>query len=139
MNSPPLTLVHSDFNLDNMMFGDPDQMPFALIDWQFLHIGRGVWDIGLFLCQNLTSEIRRSVEHELLEEYVRVLHSHRIDYSLDDVLTDYRYSILGRYGALIPTIAAMPFTPEQIQMHIDVLLPRCISAIEDNDAESVLD
>jgi hypothetical protein len=32
----------------------------------------------------------------------------------------------------------MPFTQEQIQMHIDVLLPRCIAAILDHQAGELL-
>ena len=39
--------------------------------------------------------------------------------------------------SLITTIEAMPFSPEQIQMHIDMLLPRCISAIEHNLADNL--
>ena len=41
-------------------------------------------------------------------------------------------SLLRRFGSLISTIAAMPFTREQIEMHVDVLLPRCCAALLDH-------
>ena len=55
LNSRPRTLVHGDYHLDNLMFGEEvDQI--AIVDWQFLSKGRGIWDVGLFLCQSLRSD-----------------------------------------------------------------------------------
>lgn len=51
---------------------------------------------------------------------------------------DYRLALLDRFGSLISTIAAMPFTREQIQMHIDIFLPRNSAAILDNKAGELL-
>ena len=60
-------------------------------------------------------------------------------YSIDQCLHDYKLCLLHRFGSLISTIAAMPFTPEQIQMHIDIFLPRNVAALLDHDAASLLD
>ena len=138
-NGHPRSLVHSDYNLDNMLFGDADSgIPFAVVDWQFVRRGHPIFDVGLFLCQNLEQDLRRKIEHDLLSIYVDTLGEHGVSYPVSELETDYCYCILQRYGALISTIAAMPFTPEQIQMHIDVLLPRCLSALDDNNAERVI-
>ena len=59
-------------------------------------------------------------------------------YSFEDAMHDYKLSLLHRLGALISTISVMPFTEEQIKMHVDVLLPRAVSAILDHDAGSAL-
>lgn len=137
LSSRPRTLVHSDYHLDNLMFGeDVDQM--AIVDWQFLSKGRGIWDVGFFLCQSLRSDDRRAAEDELLRLYVESLAAQGVSYALEICAEDYRYCLLRRFGALISSIAAMPFTPKQIQMHIDVLLPRCVSALLDQDAASLL-
>jgi aminoglycoside/choline kinase family phosphotransferase len=134
----PRTLIHSDYQLENLLFG-ADATSFFVVDWQFVKHGRGIWDVAYFLSENLLPADRRAVEMDLLRGYVRVLSDHGVStYSFEDAMHDYKLSLLHRLGALISTIAAMPFTEEQIKMHVDVLLPRTISAILDHDAGSVL-
>ena len=138
--TPPRTLTHSDFSLSNMLFASPEGgRPFTVIDWQALGRRRGTWDIGRFLGQ-FEPDFRADIEMDLLERYVQTLVDNGVrDYGIDQCLDDYRLCLLHRYGSLISTIAAMPFTPEQIQMHIDIVLPRNVAAIVDNDAVSALD
>jgi aminoglycoside/choline kinase family phosphotransferase len=138
--SPPQTLIHSDYQLDNLIFGtSKGDIPFAVVDWQFVRRGRGIWDVAYFLSQNLEPDDRRTVETDLLRAYHQILLDNDIQgYTFAQCLHDYRLSLLHRLGALISTIAAMPFTQEQIQMHIDVLLPRCIAAILDHQAGELL-
>jgi aminoglycoside/choline kinase family phosphotransferase len=134
----PRTLIHSDYQLENLLFG-ADPTSFFVVDWQFVKRGRGIWDVAYFLSENLVPADRRAIEMDLLRGYVRILSDHGVStYSFEDAMHDYRLSLLHRLGALISTIAAMPFTEEQIKFHVDVLLPRTISAILDHDAGSVL-
>ena len=134
----PRTLIHSDYQLENLLFG-VEATSFFVVDWQFAKRGRGIWDVAYFLSENLSPADRREVEMDLLRGYVRVLSDRGVStYSLEDAMRDYKLSLLHRLGALISTIAAMPFTEEQIKMHVDVLLPRTVSAILDHDAGSVL-
>jgi len=134
----PRTLIHSDYQLENLLFG-ADASAFFVVDWQFVKRGRGIWDVAYFLSQNLVPADRRAIEMDLLHDYVRILRDHGVTiYSFEDAWHDYKLSLLHRLGALISTIAAMPFTEEQIKMHVDVLLPRAISAILDHDAGSAL-
>lgn len=139
-STPPRTLTHADFTLDNMVFASPEGgQPFAVIDWQAVSRRRGTWDIGIFLGQ-LEPELRAGIEMDLLERYVQILANSGVrDYSLEQCLYDYKLCLLHRFGSLISTIAAMPFTPEQIQIHIDILLPRYTAALLDHDAASLLD
>jgi hypothetical protein len=114
-----------------MLFG-ADGGAFYVVDWQFVKRGRGIWDVAYFLSQNLVPNDRRAIEMDLLRDYVRILIDRGVTtYSFEDAWHDYKLSLLHRLGALISTIAAMPFTEEQIKMHVDVLLPRAISAILD--------
>ena len=110
-----------------------------LLDWQMLRRGRAVRDVAYFLSENLLPTERRAIEGELLTDYHRLLVEGGVSgYTLDDCLRDYRLALLQRFRALVSTIAVMPFTPAERQMHVDVLLPRNIAAILDNDAGALL-
>lgn len=142
----PRTLIHRDFQLDNLFFSTPSQamtfaaIPFAIVDWQFLSRGLGVWDIAYFLSENLLPADRRRVEMELLTAYHQRLLGQGIhDYSFDQCLLDYRLALLQRHTALVSTIAAMPFSDEQRRLHIDILLPRNIAALVDHNAFALLE
>jgi len=136
----PETLIHADYHLGNMMFGTAGEEAFFVVDWQLVKRGRGIWDVAYFLSQNSVPEDRQAIEMNLLHDYLRILNEYGVrNYSFDDAMNDYRISLLHRFGNLISTIAAMPFTEEQIMMHVDVLLPRTISALLDHDCRSLLD
>lgn len=49
--SPPATLVHNDFKLDNLMFrpGSADEIA-AVLDWEMATVGDPLADLGLTLC-----------------------------------------------------------------------------------------
>lgn len=136
----PKTLLHGDYHLENMMFGATGERASFVVDWGLVISGRGTWDVAYFLSQNLVPEDRQAIEMNLLHDYLRILDDYGVrNYSFHDAIYDYRISLLHRFGNLITTIAAMPFTEEQITMHIDVLLPRIISALLDHDCRSLLD
>ncbi len=146
-SSSPRTLIHRDYQLDNLFFAPSldtpataeQGAPFAVIDWQFLSRGRGVWDVAYFLSENLLPAARRAIEMELLASYHQTLVDHGIhDYSFAQCLYDYRLSLLQRHTALVSTIAAMPFSQQQRHLHINILLPRNIAAILDHHAHELL-
>lgn len=139
-NAPPRTLLHGDFHLGNLVFASAaGGVPFAVLDWQMVRRGRAAQDVAYFLSENLLPAVRRKIERGLLADYHRWLVEGGVSgYTFDDCLRDYRLSLLQRFRALVSTIAVMPFTAAERQMHVDVLLPRNISAILDNDAAAVL-
>jgi hypothetical protein len=134
------TLIHRDYQLDNLIFGTPEGgSPFAVVDWQFLSRGRGVWDVAYFLSESLQIADRRAWERGIWEEYYQILLDHNIrHYSLEQCRRDYRIALLQRFTALVSTIAAMPFSEEQRHIHLDILLPRNIAAILDHNAGELL-
>ena len=104
-----------------------------------MRCGRGVQDAAYFLSENLQIEDRRSVEIGLLRDYHRILTDNSVrGYSFEQCLHDYKLSLLQRFHALVSTIAVMPFSNDAIQMHVDVLLPRNIAAILDQNAGDLL-
>jgi hypothetical protein len=136
----PRTLIHGDYQPENMMFGATEDKKFCVVDWQFVKRGRGIWDVACFLSQSLTQEDEKATEMSILHDYLKILGDYGVrDYSFDDAMYDYRLCLLHRFGNLVTTIAAMPFTEEQIGTHIDVLLPRIISALSDHDCRLLLD
>jgi hypothetical protein len=136
----PQTLVHGDYQLENMMFGTAGEENFFVVDWQLVKRGCGIFDVAYFLSQSLTQEDRKAIEMNILHDYLRILDDYGVrDYSFDDALYDYRLSLIHRFGNLITTVTTMPFTEEQIMMHVDVLLPRIIPALLDHDCHLLLD
>ncbi len=67
---PPLGLVHGDYRLDNLLFGDgeaPRQL--VVVDWQTVGWGPAMSDIAYFLGGALSVEDRREHEQRLVREY----------------------------------------------------------------------
>ena len=76
---PPLGLVHGDYRLDNMLFGEQNApRAFAVVDWQTVGWGQVMTDASYFLGGSLTLEDRRAHELQLLHEYHDALQEHGV-------------------------------------------------------------
>ena len=74
LGTSPRTLLHGDYQLDNLFFGTPEGgLPFAVVDWQRMWRGRGVGDVAYFLGGNLHPQDRRAIEMDLLRDYHQIL------------------------------------------------------------------
>jgi aminoglycoside/choline kinase family phosphotransferase len=96
LSEPPVTIVHGDFRLDNLYFGDaPAADPLVVADWQLSCRGRGAFDVTYLLCQSMTVEDRRQNEVEILRCWHQTLvDSGVVGYSFDDAVDDYTRSAL---------------------------------------------
>jgi Phosphotransferase enzyme family len=66
----PWTVVHTDYRLDNLLFGTAEGgPPIAVVDWQTVGLGPGVSDVAYFLGAGLALGERRAHERELLREW----------------------------------------------------------------------
>ena len=66
---PPLTVIHHDFQADNLLFGRAsDSVPLVVIDWQML-TGRGPVDVAYLLSGSMHPEDRRRHELDLVTRY----------------------------------------------------------------------
>jgi hypothetical protein len=63
---PPLGLVHGDYRLDNLLFGNGDC---KVVDWQTMSWGPAVLDLSYFIGGCLSVEDRRAHEDELVRLY----------------------------------------------------------------------
>lgn len=87
----PLTLLHGDYRLENMLFGRGAGVPpLTVVDWQTPNIGAGPSDAAYFLGGGLDVDLRRGHERELLEVYRGGLASRGVDIGADDCWDSYR-------------------------------------------------
>jgi thiamine kinase-like enzyme len=104
---PPLGLVHGDFRLDNLLFGEQGSpKPLTVVDWQTVGWGGAVADAAYFLGGSLTAADRRTHEEELFREYHEALHRHGVDgLALEESWEQYRRHTFG--GVLMAILAPM--------------------------------
>ena len=103
---PALTPVHSDYRLDNTLFGtDEGGRPLTVVDWQTVQLGLGPSDVAYFLGSAFEPEVRRSCERDLVARYHRAL----VDgygvagYSLDECWADY---VRSSYSSMLMAVFA---------------------------------
>ncbi len=94
----PVTVVHADFRLDNMMFDvNAGAAPMATLDWQTVTAGAGLTDVAYFLAAGIASTERRLHEVDLVRFYHGELLRRGVrDYGWEQCWHDYRrYTIHG--------------------------------------------
>ncbi len=96
MDSAPVTLVHGDYRMENLLYGcKPGHDPVAIIDWQGPLIARGMNDVALFLAQSTKTEVRREHERALLQRYLDGLAAGGVKgLSFDALWESYRHAVL---------------------------------------------
>ncbi len=131
--------VHGDYRLDNLLFATPaGGAPVATVDWQTLSIAQPGRDVGYFLGNSLTSELRRQHERELVRAYYDALLERGVDdYDFETCFDDYR---LGQFqGPLVTVLGAMAVI--QTERGDDMFMAMCsrsCQAIRDLDATNLL-
>ena len=96
----PVTLVHSDFRLDNLFFDDAAQN-IVLCDWQTLLSGPVGIDLAYFLSASLVQDSPEDID-ELLVFYHGALQAEGIDITLDKLRWQYEASMLFMLMRVIP-------------------------------------
>jgi Phosphotransferase enzyme family len=131
MANRPTTLAHTDFRLDNFFFDRPGA-PVTVIDWQLSVRSLGAFDIGYFIVQSLTAEMRREHGETLLRRWHQGLVDLGVtDYSWDDAQADFHDSVMLQMS--IPVIAAANLDPanERGKQLLDCLGHRSCQALAD--------
>ena len=92
---PPVSLVHGDFRLDNMLFDiKGGAEPLAILDWQTVTIGHPMTDIGYFLGCGIGHELRTKHEDQLLDLYCSEMTGKGVPLSRSDIQQAYRKGAL---------------------------------------------
>ena len=127
----PTTLTHTDFRLDNFFFGRPNA-PVTVIDWQLSVRSVGAMDVGYFIVQSLTTEMRREHGEGLLRRWHEGLVDRGVSgYSWDDAQADFHDSVMLQMS--IPVISAANLDPanERGKQLLDCLGQRSCQALAD--------
>jgi aminoglycoside/choline kinase family phosphotransferase len=134
------TLIHGDFRLDNLLFGDgPDQHSVALVDWQGLIISKGVHDLAYLLTQNVQTDVRRDHERDLVASYCAQLAAHGVNhYSFDQCWDDYRLAALWLFEYAIIIGGGLDPANERGSAFMTGLIQRSSQAIVDLDLLNML-
>jgi hypothetical protein len=112
LTSPrPFAMLHGDYRLDNLMFGDDPEDVVAL-DWQTIGVGPPARDLAYFLGTSLAVELRREAEQELVAGYHSELQRRGVaGYNFNQCFRDYR---LGQLQAtMITTLGCIYATRER--------------------------
>jgi len=97
MDQPPVTLIHGDFRMENLLYAtQPEHHAVAVIDWQGPLLGCGMVDVALMLGQSTITEVRRQHERTLIEQYAGRLGEHGADYDVADAW--HHYLLAGLYN-----------------------------------------
>jgi hypothetical protein len=88
---PPLGLVHGDYRLDNLLFGDGTCY---VVDWQTVSWGPAMLDASYFLGNGLLADDRRAHERELIHAYHEALLEHGVSaFSFETCWREYRRQV----------------------------------------------
>ncbi|MEO2156232.1 MAG: phosphotransferase [Acidimicrobiales bacterium] len=135
----PTTLAHGDYRLDNLFFRrHEDGTEVIAIDWQICVKTVGAYDLGYFLSQSLTIEDRRAHEERLLDVYRSTLAEADIDYPADELLEDYRRTVLFCLCYPIQAGGSVELVNDRAVQLVGLMLDRVVAAIRDLDAASLM-
>ncbi len=137
----PTTIVHGDYRLDNMFFGDPGSgAEFAVIDWQISSRAGGVFDVAYFVAGSLTPEERRARERDIVKLYHDTLVEHGVkDYDFAQCWEDYRLSTLFLLAYSVIGAGGLDLANERGFELFTKIASRTIAAIDDLKAYELLD
>lgn len=101
----PLTVVHADYRLDNLLFDPAPATSLAgVVDWQTCVTGVGPMDVAYFIGAGLLEDDRRAHEDALVRSYHDGLLAAGVEgYGWDACWRDYRK---GTWAGLIVTVGA---------------------------------
>jgi hypothetical protein len=129
----PWTLLHQDYRVDNLFFDvDDPESPVAVIDWQGIGRGPGVYDLCYFLGGSLTVADRRAHEHDLVRAYCERLRSRGIvDHTFEQLWHHYRFGHLTSCSTAVLVGATFDLANERGRDLVEVLASRHFQAVVD--------
>ncbi len=131
----PLTLVHADFRLDNLLFRDDGVM---IIDWQTAMRAPPAMDLSCFLTTSLTIDQRREHEGWLIERYLSGLASCGIEVDRDWFGRSYDEHLLWWMGQFGNNLAHLEPDNAALEQALTAMVERVYWAGHDHDVGRLL-
>lgn len=140
LDQHPRTLIHGDFRMDNMLFGQkPGHDPLLVVDFQGPLKGNGIHDIAYLLSHSAQVEVRRQHERDLISQYVDALKAAGItDYSFDKAWQDYRIGVLYSWTVAVVIAGTLDPSNDRGYAWMSKMVERNGIAIDDLDCLSLL-
>ncbi|MCP4222150.1 MAG: phosphotransferase [Actinomycetia bacterium] len=131
----PLTVVHADYRLDNLLIGDTGV---TMIDWQTALRGPGAMDLSSFIATSLTVEQRRASEAELIARYRRALEAEGVGIHPDWLDRSYDENLLWWMGQFANNLARLEPPEAEAQRALDTMIERTYTAALDRNVGRLL-
>ena len=128
LSREPTTLVHGDYRLDNLSFGER----FGVIDWQLSGRARGAWDAATFIAGCLTTEERAAYAMELLRVYHRSLGTRAAEVPFEECVRDYHAAVVGSFSQIALIVAQLLETRGYLTAAMEVTLQRVAATVADS-------
>lgn len=135
----PCTLTHGDFRLDNIFFAPDGSV--ALIDWQLCMRAPGQSDLVYFCANNLTIDVRRAHERDLIERYAHGLYAAGVaedQISVESVTYGYHEGLVFYATSFGASLLSIDPSNERGIALFDALVERTFTALDDLDAGTVV-
>jgi aminoglycoside/choline kinase family phosphotransferase len=141
LTSRPQTLIHGDFRYDNIFFSQNDgAVQLTLIDWQLVERACAAYDVSYFVASSLHIHQRREIEDDLLAAYHDTLIDCGIrDYSISDLLNDYRLSFIRFIELWVEAGAYLDLTNPRGHAYFLESIARLDAIFEDHDILSIIE
>jgi len=135
----PVTIIHGDFRLDNMMFGPDGSV--TLVDWQMATRAPGLSDVVYFTATNLEADVRSAHLDDLLDLYARTLAAGGVSPvpGPDEIRDGYRKGVLLWMVAMAGGIGQLDPANERGTALFDRIITRLFETGDAVDAGSFLD
>ena len=131
----PTTLCHGDYRADNIMF---DAKEPVVIDFQLVGVGSGMYDVGYFISQSISTEVRRGHDQELVDTYLDRLETHGITIDRAEMWRQYLVAICFCVTYGVTTFGGFAEQNERGQQLLQDMLLRALYCVADNDALKVI-
>jgi aminoglycoside phosphotransferase (APT) family kinase protein len=129
----PLTLVHADYRLDNLLFGPDGSV--TVLDWQTALWGPGPMDLASLLATSLTVPDRRRLERQLIGDYVAASVG-----TTDRPLVErcYRSCLLWWMAIFANNLSRLDPADDRSRALFEAMIDRTYQAADDWDAGALL-
>jgi hypothetical protein len=143
----PLTVVHADYRLDNLIFAPADVGPgpsegalpeVTMIDWQTALRGPGAMDLTSFCATSLTIEARRILEPDLIARYLHGLAVGGLTVDPDWFAQSYDENLLWWMGQFANNLSRLEPDDPDTQRSLDTMIERTYTAALDRNVGRLL-
>ncbi len=134
-STEPLTLVHADYRIDNMLFHD-DRV--TIIDWQTAMRAPAAMDVSCFIATSLQIDQRRDAEADLIDHYLGALEARGVVVDRAWFLRSYDENLLWWMGQFGNNLAHLDPGDDLVQQALTTMVERVYTAGHDHDVGRLL-